>query len=300
MAIAVHPTNPSVVFATGRAEIGQDTIRPSFFKSTDAGVSWDTVSLDTTDGYTYSLAVDPSDHEIIYISGRHRFGPGTRPRIFKSTDGGATFATVYSDTIRSTVYSVRVHPTNSNIIYASRLKKILRSTDAGGSWSEMYDCGSTVYSLATSPADSDVVYAAKDAIVFKSTDAGVSWFETDSGLQGRCIYGLAVKSTDADVVYATNQRFNYDNSGFYKTTNGGTDWFSSNQGISEARIPGFALAPSSPSTIYSEYYIVSVYKSTNSGNDWAKLPYFPCCYIADELAVHNADPDTVLCIEGSG
>lgn len=300
LGVAVHPTTPSIVFAVGRMTIMQDSIRPAFFKSTDGGANWDSVSLDTILGWSYCLDLDPSDPDVIYVSGKHRHRMNSRPRIWKSTDGGSGFTEVYTDTMRAAVKAVSVHPTNSDILYAGRESMIIRSTDAGNSWSEEYDFGKTVLSLATSPADTDVVYAGTDSVVHKSTDAGDSWFETGSGIRGRNLYGLAVRSTDADLVYATTTRHNFDFSGFYKTTNGGTNWFESNLGISVSRIPCFELAPSTPTTIYISNYIISCYKTTNSGDDWTKLPYFACSYLVDELAVHNTDPDTVLCIEGSG
>jgi photosystem II stability/assembly factor-like uncharacterized protein len=239
---------------------------------------------------------------MIYICGWYREGgPKRKPRIWKSTDGGSNFTTVYSDTVRRQARAICVHPTNSDIVYAGLSAEILRSTDAGASWSAVSECSSAVLSLATSPADSDVVYAGTDSVVYKSTDAGVSWFDTGPGIRGRDMYGLAVRSTDADLVYVANDNtFDNRNSGFYMTTDGGSSWFESNRGISLARIPGFDLAPSSPSTIYAQFYITRVYKTTNSGGDWTELPGFTCVENITDFAVNNAHSDTVLCIEGPG
>jgi hypothetical protein len=92
------------------------------WKSTDGGLFWENVS----DGYfkrasVGGIAVAPSDANVIYagmgeatIRGNVSHGDG----IYKSTDSGKTWTHLGLEDTRN-IGKVRVHPTNSDIVYAT-------------------------------------------------------------------------------------------------------------------------------------------------------------------------------------
>lgn len=307
--IATHPTVRSTVFAVGRVKIGGGPpIKRvmGFFKSTDGGENWVSVALDTLAGFSHCIVLNHSNPNVIYVGGI----TANAAKVFKSTDGGESFTDISSnlppDTARSVV-SLAVHPSDSNIVYAGisgyidtdPYYAIYRTTDGGGSWVETRVC-TLIFSLATTPADSSVVYAGlgtdflwgSDGRIHKSTDAGVSWFETDPTFYGYRTSGLAAKSTDASIAYAANS------GDFFRTTNGGTNWLPSNHGITYGRIRSFGIAPSSPSTIYTNFDPQGVYKTTNSGSSWTRLPEFgEVCGQLCAIAVDETDPDVVVCFK---
>ncbi len=298
----VHPTSSAIIFAAGQVwenQAGKYVM--GFLKSTDGGVNWTKFPLNTYGGYAYCLALDPSNPDYIYVGGCY-INPGSYSRVYKSTDGGSTFTDVSSGLPEgSIIYSLAIHPINTNIIYAGTSSAgIYRSTSSGDSWSQV--CTYLyIYALSTSAVAPNLVYAGGDATVYKSTDSGESWLETGTGIYGKPIKGLAAKQIQETTVYAAN------NLGFYKTINGGSNWFHSSYGINLAHIPHFAVAPSSPSTIYTagiegswSAADVWLYKTTNSGSEWIEYAVPLNCGDVCAVAVNNADPNTVLTLEGEG
>ena len=292
--LAVDPSNPSTIYGAGRLYVSgyYDMI---FLKSTDSGANWTYTSLESG-GYSYGwcIAVDPSNPSTIYVGGSG-YTTTYEPKVYKSTDGGSTWAEVYTATSGYYVYSLAVHPTNSNIVYAGTyLDGIYRTSNGGSSWTKVYT-GYYNYRMATTPADPDVVFTSGYYYVYRSTNAGVNWSQVITGLPtGGYYYGLAISSDNASDVYLGSS------AGFYKSTNTGTNWYESNSGLLLADIIGIGVAPSMPSTAYITFEDVAVYKTTNNGDDWEKLPSFSSCGDMSSFSVHNTDPNTVIALEGYG
>jgi photosystem II stability/assembly factor-like uncharacterized protein len=295
--LVIHPGSPSTVCAAGQTLSGSYNVM-AFFKSTNGGLNWSTLPLHATyNGSAYCVAVDNSNPGNIYVGGYY-YNSGYFPKIYKSTNSGASFTDASSGISSSCmyIYSLAVHPTNSSIAYAgSYYGDIYRTTDSGGSWS-CVNSGNFVSRIVTSQAEPNTAYAGTDTIIYKTTNSGATWFQGGTGYGGHYKYSrdLAASQTQGSVVYTA------DNVGIFKTTNSGTDWFDSNYGMTMASITNFALAPSSPSVIYTEFEGVGVFKTTDSGNDWSLLPTPLECGTICEFAVHNSNPDIVYGLEGIG
>jgi len=293
--LEAHPTNPNIIYGCGRKYISSGNYAMTFLKSTDAGASWTTLDL-VSGGYCYGygVGVDPSNPDIIYCGGA-AYNTSYEPKIFKSTDGGATFSQVYSNTVGYYVYDVAVHPTNSNVVYAcTYYDGIYRSTDGGSTWSKVSTYNYN-YRLATSPADPDYVYCSGYAYFRRSTNAGLSWTTAENGLCGSYNYGLAVNPTNSAMVFVANR------AGVFKTTNSASNWFLSSDGI-ELGLPVVAAtaAPSNPTTVYCQVEDIGVYKTTDCGTEWNLCPSFSSCGDMCAIAIKYNDPDYVMAIEGLG
>ncbi len=295
--LAVHPTDPSIVCAAGNNYIS-NIYRMSFFKSTNAGVNWTSVVLNTERSYSYCLAIDPSDPDIIYVGGiyYHPVDSIYYPTIYKSTDCGATFtesASGIPTTITNYVYSLAVHPTNSTIVYAGTYRGIYRSINGGSTWSQvssyLYN-----YAMATTPGNPDVVYSGGSSDIYKSTNSGATWSICDNGLTGSYFRGIGIHPTQPSTVYAAS------NQGCNKTTNGGSNWFPVNTGLSMAIVIGIGVAPSDPSVVYMTSDGIGAFKTTDNCETWTKLPTFSSCGDMCNYAVNNTDPNIVLALEGFG
>jgi photosystem II stability/assembly factor-like uncharacterized protein len=295
--IAVNPGVVSTIYASGMSYSGSKWTT-AFFKSTDSGVSWTTVVIDTNQGQANCVAVDRTRPNTVYVGG-YWYNPDIStncPLVYKTTDAGATWSNI-TGAIPSAayyVYSMAVHPTNSNLVYSGTyMSGIYRSTDAGATWAQTsthyYN-----YAMAVSPIAPDVVYSAGYSDVYKTTDAGLTWAATGAGFAGNTPYGLAMSTTSASVVYAG------DNNGVFKTTSAGSSWFNTNNNINLGSICSFAVAPSSPAVMYTSFEAIGVFKTTNSGTNWALLPTPVGCGNICEFAVNNTDPNTVYALEGSG
>jgi len=293
--VSVNPTSPNILY--GACMTTGSNFSMGFLKSTDSGETWTCTPLNSYMGQAYCLAIDPQYANIIYIGGYYS-NSGDCVSVYKSTDGGVTFNEIssgFADTC-SSVYSVAVHPTNSNIVWAgTRGGGIYRTTNSGGSWNLVSaDTFYNIYSLAVSTINPNIVFAGADTRVYKSTDAGSSWFISSTGLSGWSFYGLEISPTNPSILCTAN------NAGVFKTTDCGSSWFISSTGINLTRMTDCVVAPSSPSVIYVEREDVGVYKTTNGGTDWTLLPIFLDCGNVCALAVHNTDPNTVFSLEGSG
>jgi len=293
--IAVNPSVVATVYASGMSWNGSKWTT-AFFKSTDSGVSWTTAVVDTNQGQAYCVAVDRTNPNTVYVGGNTIVGGVYYPMVCKSTDAGTSWTEI-TGTIPAAanyVYSMAVHPTNSNIIYTGTYYSgIYRSTDAGATWAQ----ASTHYynyAMATSAIAPNVAYAAGYNDVYKTTDAGLTWAITGAGLAGYSPYGLDMSSTNASNAYVG------DNNGVFKTTTAGTSWFNTNNNINLGSICSFASAPSSPGVMYTSFEAIGVFKTTNSGTSWNLLPTPVSCGNICEFAVNNTNPSIVYALEGGG
>lgn len=295
--LAVHPTDPSIIVGAGRKYISSGVYDMVFIKSTNSGSTWTTTTVLNTGGYCYGwcVAIDPSSPNTIYVGGSERISTTYYPRVYKSTDGGSNFTDVtWAATTGYYTYSLAVHPTNSNIVYAGTYTDgIYRSTDNGGSWTKV----STYfynYRMATSSLDPNLVFSSGYSSVYRSTDAGLTWTSFSSGLDGSYLWGLAISPVSTSNVYVGN------NAGCYKSTTMGTTWAAAINGMYLGEINDIGLAPSSPATLYTEFENVGVYKTIDNGSSWDLLPTPSTCGALCAFGVHNTDPDIVFGFEGSG
>ncbi len=293
--VKVHPTTPTTILASCYI-YANSYYHMGFLKSTNSGTNWVSETLSADTGYAYAMAVDPSNPNNIYVGGYRCISGSYVPTIYKSTDGGSNFTTFYTLPSSSYyVYSLAVHETNSNYVYAGTMYGIYRSTDAGATWT-MTSTSSYYYnySLTTTPANTNLIYAGGNGYVHRSTDAGSTWTMISNGLAGSTFYGVVASRTNSARAYATN------NTDFYVSTNTGAEWIAAHNGLNASPITAMAVAPSSQSTIYVDNEGVSMYKTTNSGNTWIKLNKPLACGSVSDIAVYNNDPNTLVALEGSG
>jgi PKD repeat protein len=169
---------------------------------------------------------------------------------------------------------VRIHPTNSNILYAgSPAGGLWITTNGGTSWSTNTDQLSVIgcTDIAIDPTNTQVMYLATgdgDAGdtysigVLKSTDGGGTWNTT--GLtwtitQGRTISRLLVNPSNTQIVLAATSN------GIYRSTDGGTSWTQEQTG----NFKDMEFMPTAPATIYASG--TTFWKSTDSGNTFAQI-----------------------------
>lgn len=195
--IAVHPTNPSIVYlGTGGGGL---------WRTVDNGISWRSLfdrQISLNVGESSAIAIDPVDPDTVYvgISGAAFARPGafalnaidtTAGRgLYKSTDAGATWIRLGSgypagnsgtanNFANDWIYSIVVEPTNREIAYLAAQSGVYRSTDGGLNWTLGTNAAGNAESLAvdlSSPAGARVLYAGVNGTgVIKSTDGGRTW-----------------------------------------------------------------------------------------------------------------------------
>ncbi len=177
--IVVDPTNSSIVYAgivaqdTGRAEIGA-----GLFKSTNEGASWVAANSGIVDvGFggppadLQSILLDPANPQRMWAA--LQWGCGS---IYWSTNGAGSWTRGVGLPCDEGI--VRLHPTNSDILYTRAANGINRSTDGGVNWGPISSFGSCCvyyYGLAIDPVDPSIMYANDSAGVYRSSDGGFNW-----------------------------------------------------------------------------------------------------------------------------
>src|SRR5207248_386203 len=134
----------------------------------------------------------------------------SNPRIFVSTDGGATWNARPLPDVGSNVYIgfLAIDPQDPNVIYTHAWNwdydiALYKSIDGGVSWTTFsYDRWIIVtHSIEIDPNNSNNIYAVTDNSVRKSTDGGATW----TLLQGPSSYNitaLVIDPLDTKTLYA--------------------------------------------------------------------------------------------------
>lgn len=203
------------------------------WRTENRGGSW-TPLFDQESALTIGdIAVADADARILYVgtgennSSRSSYS-GTG--IFKTTDGGATWAHVgLADSHH--IGRVLVDPRDANVVYVAALghlytenaeRGVFKTTDGGQTWTRtlFVDERSGAIDLVQDPQRPDILYAATwekarapwnflesgpGSGVWKSTDAGATWKRLTAGLPSGATVGrigLALAASATDTVYA--------------------------------------------------------------------------------------------------
>jgi photosystem II stability/assembly factor-like uncharacterized protein len=224
------------------------------WKTTNGGTSWAPV----TDGQITSssvgaVAVSESNPDVVFIGTgesciRGNIMPGDG--VYKSTDAGKTWTKVgfaNSDAISR----IRIHPTNSDIVFVADFGKygtpsdergLYKSIDGGKTWQRKLfkDAKTGAIDVTIDRHNPNVMYAAlweayrveyqmssggPGSGLYKSTDGGETWKEITrtgglpQGLYGKM--GVAISGADSNRVYALIEN---DNGGLYSSDDAGATW----------------------------------------------------------------------------
>lgn len=257
------------------------TVADGLLFSFNGADTWNSAK-DLSEGPISAIAVNPADKCTIYA--------GSRNKIYKSTDCNRTFSQVYYETrIDTDVLDIEVDWYNNSIVYAGTSEgDLVKSTDAGASWSALGRFESDINDIALDPFDSRVMYVGtKKKGLWKTADGGENWFELKEELSefknAREIYAIAIDKTSQDTVIISTPY------GLLRSYDGGAAW----SGIElltppgEATIRALALNPREGKEIY--YATAStIYKSVDAGQSWVTKKVPAAGWAADVLAV---DPE---------
>lgn len=127
----------------------------SVYESTDGGATWTgEASRPRFDGMYYTRTVHPVDaagNELLLAIGDGT--PGTRTKIYRSEDRGATWKAVLLHTPpNSTVWAFGAHASDRSLLFAgTKYGHLLRSMDGGRSWFKEWREFSEITSVAWTP-----------------------------------------------------------------------------------------------------------------------------------------------------
>ena len=209
-ALAVAPSDHNTIYAgAGESALrGNITYGDGVYKSVDGGRNWRNVGLKDS-RHIGAIIVHPENPDIVFVAALgHAYGPNDERGIFRTTDGGKTWAKVLSKDENTGAIDVVFDPHNPNTLFAAlwQVRRqpwffssggegsgLYRSTDGGNTWQHLQGHGLPDgilgrIGVTVSGADSDRVYAiieAKEGGIFKSEDGGDNWTKINDDLRFR-------------------------------------------------------------------------------------------------------------------
>lgn len=169
--------------------------------SSDGGSTWQAHEV-MPGTLIAAIAFAPSEPAIVYASGLR--GDAAQG-MFKSTDGGVTWAPAGPPGFGNTV--VAVDPSDPATVYASYFRGVYKTVDGGASWTLASSIPVGVTALALDPRLPGTVIAATGLLaaggVWISRDAGATWAPLGSGLPPQIgVLGLAFDTASPATLYA--------------------------------------------------------------------------------------------------
>lgn len=245
------------------------TFGPGLFRTRNAGQLWEKVP-ELPAGQVTALALAPLDSKRIYVSLSVAEGEGTTTQLYRSLDGGDSWAATGEPPAGSPgILALAVHPRQPLTVYAGASGHVFKTTDGGQHWTDTAPLPSpevlTLAFGAASGTGSPVLYVGTRPVsepggLLRSADGGASWTRASNGLTGLITTAVAVDPGDPNVVLAAAPP------GIYRSGNRGGRW-----GVRTlAGPPPFILA-AEPGTFYfveGQDFRRTVWKSSDSGLSW--------------------------------
>jgi photosystem II stability/assembly factor-like uncharacterized protein len=270
------------------------------WKSTDGAITWTSVFDQQGTSSIGSLAVAPSNPNIVYVGtgeacirGNISHGDG----VYKTLDGGKTWKNVGLTDSRA-IGKLIVDPSNADIVLVAALghpfgpnseRGIFRTIDGGKTWEKVLykDENTGGIDVAFDPHNSNIIFASlwearrtpwsltsggPGSGLYRSNDGGSTWKQlTEHGLPkgpyGKI--GVAV-AANSDRVYALIEAHE---GGLYRSDDGGETWELVNPNRSYQQRAWYYMHvtadPQDADTVYIEN--VDFYKSSDAGRTFNKV-----------------------------
>jgi photosystem II stability/assembly factor-like uncharacterized protein len=324
-ALAGVPSQPNVFYIAA--------VNGGIFKTDDYGRTWRPIFDSQPTGSIGSIAVAPSDPNIIYAGsgeGLQRPDLSTGDGIYKSTDAGRTWTHLG---LRSgqQIPRIVIDPHNPNHLFVAVLghpygpneeRGVFRSTDGGQTFEKVLykDENTGASDIELDPANPRTVYAClwegrqgpwengawsgTNGGIFKSTDAGTTWHPLTKGLptDGIIQAYLRVSPSNPHRLYATvaDARTVH----IYRSDDSGDSWTVTTTdprpagriGGGDLSVPG--IDPKNPDTLYITSTVT--WKSTDAGKTWTGLRGAPGGDDYQNIWINPTNPDVILIVSDQG
>ncbi len=197
-ALAIAPSAPRTIYVgTGEADMRSDIAQgQGLFRSADGGKTWAAIGL-ADSRQIARILVDPRDPDVVLVAALgHPYGPSAERGVFRTTDGGKTWAkTLFKDadtgaidltfkpgdpsTVYAALWQTRRPPWNTYPPSSGPGGGLYRSTDGGVTWAPLTGRGLPGepgrIGLAVAPSAPGRLYVLIDA------KAGGLWRSDDDG-----------------------------------------------------------------------------------------------------------------------
>lgn len=305
--------------------------RGGLFRRSPGDGDWQAVSAGLPDHLEVrTIAVHPRDSKIIFVGTQH--GP------YRSIDGGDHWEALGFPDRNAVIWTIAVHPTKPNIVYAGAAPVALyRSTDGGDNWQRLMQAKSPAHCerdgfdtrtirITFDPSRPDDVYAALEVSgVIRSSDSGETWSDMSATLIelaeqphlksnvggrhcGHC-EGMLDSHALAISAAAPGTAFLAVRMGIFRSDDRGATWHDAGIGryspLTYCR--DVIVAPHDPRVMYAALSQAafstagSLYRSDDLAQTWKRIDHgVKAESTVMAVATHPTDPARVYCVTRSG
>ncbi len=323
----VEPGNSNTVYA--QAELITNTQGKTFqkvhgrvFKSTDGGENWTTIW--TGNHLARYLIVDPTNTNTLFLStgifdveaadsncDSNNTADWGGEGVLKSTDGGENWSNINNGLLDLYVGSLKMHPTNSNILIAGTSSNdacqnfppdstmvggLYITKDGGDNWTQALN--TMISAVAFDPSNPNILYAAFENGVWRSDNGGDSFNHYrkpnerygPEDINAGIPIDLIVDSEDSSTLYANNY-----GGGVIKSEDSAQTWQNWSNGYSGARIKQLATSASDDSLILASG-LSGGFHSQHYGLNWQGLAFGSLGNSAQTsgISVHPSNRNIIL------
>ena len=238
--VAAHPTNSDIIFA--------GTKPPGVFRSRDAGVHWEKLSIDIAEECVAGepkvtqILVDPLDHDTIWV-GVEIDG------VFRSLDGGDTWThlpPLGESTFDQDIHGMAIGLGQPRRIHATTPRGIYTSTDEGESW-QVHEFPIFFEGQSTPQGDISYTFSYCRGMLLKADDPDTIFVGNGDTIPG--VTGSIQRSKDGGKTWEACTLSQEPNSTIY--------WL--------------ATHPADPNRIVANSLNGQLYTSEDGGDSWTKL-----------------------------
>ncbi|UVT15322.1 MAG: hypothetical protein H8K04_16130 [Nitrospira sp.] len=219
------------------------------------------------------IQLHPQNPDIIYVA--------TNDYIYKSRDGGQTWANLSQGMSYSRVIAMAIDPAYPATVYAgTKGDAVYKSHDGGQRWTSMRTglddatITSVVNQFLFDPADAQHIFLATTMGVFETRNGGEQWKKKMEGMKEvLMVVTLGMDPTRPAILYAGTS------GGVYKSIDQGGHWEKVNNGLvppdmlktSRAlNVTSILVDPSEPDTVYAAT-LAGLYKTTDAAKAWKRI-----------------------------
>lgn len=310
------------------------------WKTTDYGRTWNSIFDDQSTGSIGSIAIAPSDPNIIYVGsgeGLQRPDLSVGNGIYKSTDAGKTWTHLGLQNGQQ-IPKIAVDPKDPNKVFVAVLghpygsneeRGIFRSLDGGKSFEKVLYINENVGGddVDIDPSNPNILYATmwksrqgpwengvfvgNNGGIFKSTDDGTTWKKINKGLPENLVQAhVAIAASSPNTIYTVfsttvpNEYGTGKGMGLYRSDDGGETWKNTTaDGRPEAKIGGGDLPEIAVDPTNADVlYTASivVWKSTDGGRNWNNIRGAPGGDDYQNIWINPLHPEIFLLTSDQG
>lgn len=219
------------------------------------------------------IQLHPKNPDILYIA--------TNDYIYKTRDGGQTWANLSRGMSHSRVIAMAVDPAYPATVYAgTKGDAVYKSHDGGQRWMSMRSglddatISSVVNQFVFDPADNNHIFLATTMGVFETKNGGENWTKKMEGMKEvLMVVTLGMDPTRPSILYAGTS------GGVYKSIDQTGHWEKVNNGLvppemvktSRAlNVTSIQVNPYEPETVYAAT-LAGLYKTTDGAKSWVRI-----------------------------